>query len=98
MLLGGSVQPSLCYGYVAGVERKSIRELRALTGWMGGFKHPIGILSVGDCEVIPFDLEMARGLFKERGAGKGMHVQLQFGGHGCAGVRWVERESVKGWN
>lgn len=37
-------------------------------------EYPVGVLGVGDCVVIPFDLEVAWGLFEERRAGEGVHV------------------------
>ncbi len=44
------------------------------TGWMGGFKDPVGVFGVGYYLVVPLDLEMAGGLFEEGRAREGVDV------------------------
>lgn len=50
---------------------------------MGGFKDPVGVFCVGYRLVVPFDLEVAGGLFEKGRTGEGVHIQLRFRGHGC---------------
>lgn len=45
-----------------------------LTGWVGGFKDPVGVFCVGDGLAGPFDEEVAVRFFEEGGAGEGVHV------------------------
>ena len=64
-----------------------------LTGRVGGFEDPVCVFGVGDCGVVPFDLEVARCFFEEGWAGKGVDVEFRFGGHGClggGGLHWLE--------
>lgn len=56
------------------------------TGWMCGFENPVCVLGVCYDLVVPFDLEMARGLFEQGRAGEGVYVDFGFGWH-CHVVR-----------
>ncbi len=59
-----------------------------LTGWVVRFQNPVCVFGVGDEEVVPFDLQVARCSLEEGWAREFADVESGFGWH--SGCLWVE--------
>ena len=52
-----------------------------LTWWVRCFKSPVSVFGVGDCLILPSDLQVAGRSLEKRRAREGMYVKFWFGWH-----------------